>query len=67
MNLEKRNPDAGNVRAAEIKAFGKASDCGNHNPNLIDLQAFRLCQRFRLSLPLARAAAELAFANGRAA
>lgn len=69
MMSERTSPDAGGAGAWGVDEIGpwKPVDPQANTPLPTELQAARLRSRFRLSLPLALATAELAFASGRPA
>lgn len=62
MHLNTRNPGEGSAGVAGIvKALGRVNDDCDNILSLRDYQAIRLESRFHLSLPLAKAIAELAY------
>jgi hypothetical protein len=67
MDLENQNPGAlaGAHRADVTMLAGKDDTCED-TPRPLDLQVRSLLARYAVSLPLAVAVAELAFASGRA-
>lgn len=55
---------AGADRVGVIVLDGK-NDATTNTPTACDLQVIRLCRRFLVSVPMARAIAEIAFFSGR--
>lgn len=63
---EKRKPAPGKTGSLELSSLA-ANDIRENNQPIIERQAARIRERFRVSPPLGRAIAELAFAAGGAA
>jgi hypothetical protein len=56
---------AGAHRVGNIELLGSSFDAQHLSPKPIDLQVFRIRERFHISWALARIMAELAYSSGR--